>query len=72
MSPTLIDGRRVAPDSEEHRHECEARMVMTIATSAARREYLDAVQRCRGKDAADRLRATVAQMWEREKAEGKR
>lgn len=60
----LIDGRVVSSASEEWRHESEARMVAQRPTLAERRMYLDEVERRRGKEQADRLRATVLQLWE--------
>ncbi len=59
----LLDGREVPSDSEEWRHECEARSVVALPTLAERRVYIDGVERKRGKDAADRLRATVLLLW---------
>ncbi len=59
----LIDGRVVGTDSEEWRHETEARMVAARPTLAERRMYIDEVERKRGKEAADRLRATVLLLW---------
>jgi hypothetical protein len=61
---TLLDGRQVDSGSEEHRHECVARMVAARPTLAERREYLEVVERRRGVAAADRLRATMKQLWE--------
>lgn len=61
---TLIDGRVVSSASEEWRHESEARMVAQRPTLAERRMYLDEVERKRGKEQADRLRATVLLLWE--------
>lgn len=65
---TLIDGRQVPSDSEEWRHETEARAVVGRPSLADRRMYLDEVERRRGKAAADRLRATMKQLWEARKA----
>jgi len=64
MQVTLIDGRQVDSASEDWRHECEARAIAARPTLAERREYLDLVERRRGKPAADRLRATMKQLWE--------
>lgn len=63
----LLDGREVDSSSEEHRHECEARYIAARPTLGDRREYLDLVERKRGKDAADRLRATMKKLWEARK-----
>lgn len=62
--PTLHDGREVDSSSEEWRHECEARSIMAIKTLAERRAFLDGVEARRGKDAADRLRATIKALWD--------
>lgn len=43
-------------DTEQHRHECEARFVSAMPSDAARREYLAGVARRRGPEAAQRLR----------------
>lgn len=64
---TLLDGRQVDSASEDWRHECEARMVAGRRTLDERREYLDAVERRRGKASADRLRDTMRQLWEARK-----
>ena len=59
----LIDGTEVPSDSEAWRHECEARSIVERPTLAERRMYLDEVERRRGKDAADRLRRTMSELW---------
>jgi hypothetical protein len=56
---TLLDGRQVDDASEEHRHECEARAIAALPTLIARREFLEAIEKRRGKAAADRLRETM-------------
>ena len=66
--PTLIDGQQVDSTSEAWRHECEARMVVDQPTLVQRREYLDAVERRRGKPAADALRETMGAIWDARKA----
>lgn len=65
--PTLLDGREVDSASEDWRHECEARAVAARPTLAERREYLDLVERRRGRAAAERLRETMKQLWEARK-----
>ena len=55
----LIDGREVPTDSEEHRHECEARAILRLPTLGQRREWLESIERKRGKKEADRLKATM-------------
>lgn len=59
----LIDGREVASDSEEWRHECEARMVCGRPTIDQRRGYLDKVEKARGKPARQALEATIREIW---------
>lgn len=61
---TLIDGRQVDSASEDWRHETEARWVAARPSLSDRRMYLEEVENRRGKAAADRLRATMKQLWE--------
>jgi hypothetical protein len=49
--------------TEAWRHECEVRHVLKMATRQQRAEYLDGVERKRGKAPADRLRRDVATAW---------
>lgn len=54
------------PDSsEQHRHRCEVRQVLkwTAKDSGAGKRYLQAVERARGKDAADTLRKDLIAQW---------
>lgn len=67
MMVTLLDGREVPADSEEWRHECEARAISDLRTLDERRAWLEALERRRGKPAADRLRATMKALWEARK-----
>ena len=53
--------------TEQHRHECEVRHVLALPGHEARREYLDAVERRRGRPAADALRADVRALFEARK-----
>ncbi len=62
--PILIDGREVESDSEEYRHECEARAIAKLPGLAQRRAWLEDIERKRGKAEADRVRATLAALWE--------
>lgn len=64
---TLLDGRQVESDSEEHRHECEARAIAALPTLEQRRAWLELIEKRRGKPAADRLRATMKLLWEKRK-----
>lgn len=61
----LIDGREVATDSPEWRHECEARAIAALPSLAERRSHLEGIEKKRGKAAADALRVTMRQMWEK-------
>lgn len=59
--------------SEQHRHECEVRYLLSLASRAARVLYLEGdqaeggtrkgVRQIRGDKAADRLRADVEAAW---------
>lgn len=49
--------------SEEWRHACEVRHVVAMASVSERREYLDLVDRLRGKEAGGRLRDAVSREW---------
>lgn len=63
MIQTLIDGRQVESDSEEWRHETEARHIASLPTLAERRTWLEAIENKRGKGEADRLRKTMGEIW---------
>lgn len=63
---TLITGEQVDSSSEEWRLETEARELLRRNT-VDRREYLAAVERKRGADAADRLKAVFMKLWEARK-----
>jgi hypothetical protein len=71
---TLHDGRQVLSDSEEYRHECEARTVIAMRGQVARRAYLrgklddngtirGGVLQKRGEAACERLEHTIKQIW---------
>lgn len=60
---TLHDGRQVDSASEEWRHECEARGIAKLPTLNERRWWLESIEKRRGKEAADRLRATMQALW---------
>ena len=64
---TLVDGRGVDSASEEWRHECEARAIANLPTLAERRAWLEALEKRRGVEAVNRLRATMKQLWEARK-----
>lgn len=64
---TLHDGRQVGSDSEAWRHECEARAIAALPTLADRRAWLEALEKRRGKLAADALRETMRWLWSAKK-----
>lgn len=60
----LLDGTEVKSDSEDWRHECEARAIAALPSTLARRTWLEEIERKRGMIAASLLRQTIAQLWE--------
>lgn len=71
---TLYDGREVLSDSEEWRHECEARAIIALPTKAARSARLrgkvdergvmgGGILQKRGLAAVERLEHTIKQIW---------
>ena len=56
---TLIDGTVVPRDSDEFRHECEARAVLALPTLEQRRQWLADIEAGRGKPARERLERTM-------------
>lgn len=66
--PTLLDSREVPADSEEWRHECEARAIAALPTLADRRAWLEGIEARRGKADADRLRETMRELWKQRPA----
>lgn len=62
---TLIDGTEVANDSEAWRAETEARAVLAKPVRADRIAYLALVEQRRGKPAADKLKADILRLWQR-------
>lgn len=65
---TLIDGRQVDSESEDWRHECEARAIAALPSLAQRREWMQALEHRRGKAEADRIRTTMTALWKAKKA----
>ena len=61
--PTLHDGREVATESEDWRHECEARAIMALPTTLERRTWLEGIEAKRGKAERERLQATIGALW---------
>lgn len=52
------------PTHTEHwRHECEVRYIISMPGREQRAGYVDAVAKRRGQPAAERLRASVRQLW---------
>ena len=66
----LLDGRLVESSCEAYRHLCEARAIAALRPLASRRVWLEDVERKRGKAAADRLRATMAALWDAKASQG--
>lgn len=75
---TLIDGRQVDSCSEEWRHECEARAILSMPRLRARRHHLygkpdqfgkerDGILQRRGIDEVRRLQQTMLKLWEARK-----
>lgn len=71
---TLHDGTEVLSDSEEWRHEAEARTIIAMPSVGRRRAYLrgmiddsgkhrDGVLQKRGEASVLRLEATIKQIW---------
>lgn len=66
---TLLDGTVVCSSCEAWRHETEARALLGPSyNTQLRREYLNEVEKQRGKEAAEGLRLTILELWERRKA----
>lgn len=51
--------------SDQYRHECEVRYVLSLPGKERRRAYLEAVDKLRGKAAGDRLRQDILKAWKR-------
>lgn len=49
--------------TEQYRHECEVRMIVNMKFKSDRVRYLEGVEKARGKIAADRLRKSVLEIW---------
>jgi hypothetical protein len=70
----LIDGTEVSSDSEEWRHETEARAVLAMPTKRQRQEYLwgtfdkwgkerGGIRGHRGEEEVKRLQETIIKIW---------
>lgn len=56
-------------DTEEWRHACEVRHVLSMPTLMDRRDYLDLAEKHRGKVAGQKLRDAVSAEWLRRREE---
>lgn len=65
---TLHDGRQVASDSEEWRHEAEAITLLRMPLNQ-RKAHLAAVEARRKGDARQRLESTLMALWINQQAE---
>jgi len=59
----LVDGRTVCNTCEDWRHECEARAIMALRSTAERRAWLDTIEHKRGKPAREALQETIKALW---------
>lgn len=50
--------------SEAWRHDCEVRHVAAMPTRQQRADYINGIERKRGKPAADRIRADLPAVWQ--------
>lgn len=66
---TLADGRQVASDSPEWRHECEARTILDMPNKQVRLEFLDKIEKRRGPEARRALELTIMNLWHARRAE---
>lgn len=66
---TLADGRQVASDSPEWRHECEARTILDMPNKQVRLELLDKIEKRRGADARRELEQIIMALWHARRAE---
>lgn len=65
---TLYDGQQVLSNSEEWRHECEARYILNMDTKTERIEQLKRIEKHRGTAERDRLEKTILQLWSARRA----
>lgn len=61
---TLLDGTEVCSSCPAWRHQCEAQYVVDRPTTQDRRAYLEIVEKKRGFEAANELRATIRELWD--------
>jgi hypothetical protein len=62
---TLHDGREVASDSDEWRHECQCIAILRLSPLDVRRDCLAQLEKKYGKPYVDRVKETMKQMWEK-------
>jgi hypothetical protein len=67
MQPANSDAKSCDTASEEWRRECEARWVLSLRTVVERREYLEKVERARGKVATEQLKRDILQAHQKKK-----
>ena len=60
---TLHTGVIVCSSCEAWRHETEARQIMGLPSTAARREWLDAIEKRRGAPSSAALQDTIRALW---------
>lgn len=60
---TLIDGTVVLCDSEEWRHECEARYILDMPNKPLRVAFLENIEKGRGLGARQALEAKILELW---------
>lgn len=65
---TLADGRTVCSSCEDWRMECEVKKILAMPNPSERRDWMDAMEKKRGKPAVDLLRNAVRAEWSRRKA----
>jgi len=56
---TLVDGSVVPADSQEWRHECEARAILALPSLQQRRDWLAYIEAKRGRGVRERLERTM-------------
>lgn len=63
----LIDGEFVLSDAEAWRHETEARQILNMPLLGSRQAFLRGIEDKRGKEVADKLKATMLKLHEARK-----
>ena len=65
IEKTAGQGAATDTNSEQWRHECEARSVMALPTASQRQNRLQRIEKVRGADARQQLEATMQAMREK-------